>query len=157
MSNFCNPMDCILPGFSIHGISQARILEWVAISFSRGSSWPKDQTCLFYVGRQILYPWATNRFSNSSKFKRNENINPDKNWYLNVLSSTVDCSPKIEKDPNVQFSMYDSTECCISIQQNIIQQWKLMKCECTLQHGWVPEKNYTNSNRHRRVYMTQLI
>ena len=34
----CDPMDCTLPGFSVHGISQARILEWVAISFSRGSS-----------------------------------------------------------------------------------------------------------------------
>ena len=40
----CNPMDCSPPGSSIHGILQARILEWVAISFSRGSSWPRDQT-----------------------------------------------------------------------------------------------------------------
>ena len=34
----CDPMDCSLPGFSIHGIFQARVLKWVAISFSRGSS-----------------------------------------------------------------------------------------------------------------------
>ena len=34
----CDPMDCSLPGSSVHGISQARLLEWVAISFSRGSS-----------------------------------------------------------------------------------------------------------------------
>ena len=40
----CDPMDCSLPGSSAHGILQARILEWVAIPFSRGSSWPKDQT-----------------------------------------------------------------------------------------------------------------
>ena len=40
----CNSMDCSLLGSSVHGISQARILEWVAISFSRGSSLPKDQT-----------------------------------------------------------------------------------------------------------------
>ena len=39
-----NPMDCGPPGSSVHRISQARILEWVAISFSRGSSWPRDQT-----------------------------------------------------------------------------------------------------------------
>ena len=56
---FCNPMDCNLPGSSIHGISQARILEWVAISFSRGSSWPRDQTCIFWFGRDTLYHWAT--------------------------------------------------------------------------------------------------
>ena len=39
-----NPMDCSLPGSSVHGISQARILEWVAISSSRGSSQPRDRT-----------------------------------------------------------------------------------------------------------------
>ena len=40
----CHPMDCSLPGSSVHGILQARILEWVSIPFSRGSSWPRDQT-----------------------------------------------------------------------------------------------------------------
>ena len=40
----CDSMDCSLPGSSIHGIFQARILEWVAISLCRGSSWPRDQT-----------------------------------------------------------------------------------------------------------------
>ena len=50
----CNPMDCSLPGFSIHGIFQARVLEWVAISFSRGSSQPRDQTHLLHC-RQTLY------------------------------------------------------------------------------------------------------
>ena len=40
----CNPMDCSPPGSSIHGILQARIVEWVAISFSRGSSQPRDQS-----------------------------------------------------------------------------------------------------------------
>ena len=40
----CDPTDCSLPGSSIHGILQARILEWVAIPFSRGSSQPRDQT-----------------------------------------------------------------------------------------------------------------
>ena len=44
MPNSCNPIDCSPPGFSVHGILQARILEWVAISFSRGSSQPRDRT-----------------------------------------------------------------------------------------------------------------
>ena len=54
----CNPMDCSLPGSSIHGIFQARVLEWGAISFSRGSSRPRDRTLLSYsscIGRWILY------------------------------------------------------------------------------------------------------
>ena len=38
----CNPMDCSLPGSSVHGIFQARVLEWGAIAFSRGSSWPRS-------------------------------------------------------------------------------------------------------------------
>ena len=41
---FCNPMDCRPPGSSVHGISQARILEWIAIFFSRGSSQPRTET-----------------------------------------------------------------------------------------------------------------
>ena len=45
---FCDPTDCSLPGSSVHGISQARILEWVAISFFRRSSRLRDQTCLWH-------------------------------------------------------------------------------------------------------------
>ena len=52
-------MDSSLPGSSVHGIFQLRILEWVAISCSRGSSWPRDQTCVSCIGRWILYHWAT--------------------------------------------------------------------------------------------------
>ena len=55
---FCNPMDCSPTVSSGHGIFQARILEWGAISYSRGFSQPKDQTwvsCFSYIGRQILY------------------------------------------------------------------------------------------------------
>ena len=52
-------MDCNPPGSSVHGILQARILEWVAISFSRGYSWPRNRTLIFCIHRQILYHWAT--------------------------------------------------------------------------------------------------
>ena len=45
----CNPMNCRPPVFSVHGILQARILEWVAMSFSRGYSWPRDWTPVFCV------------------------------------------------------------------------------------------------------------
>ena len=58
---FCDPMDCSLPGSSVHGISQARILEWVATSFSRGSFQSRGQTRGTYfscIGRQILYHWC---------------------------------------------------------------------------------------------------
>ena len=51
----CKPIDCRLPDSSVHGIFQARILEWVAIPFSRGSSRPRDQTQVSCISRQILY------------------------------------------------------------------------------------------------------
>ena len=56
----CDPMDCGLPGSSFHGIFQARILEWVAISFSRGSSRPRDWTRVSHiiVSRRFTI-WAT--------------------------------------------------------------------------------------------------
>ena len=65
----CDPMDCSLTGFSVHRISQARILEWVAISSSRESSWPRDQTRISYVsfvaGRFFTNtePWGKSFYS----------------------------------------------------------------------------------------------
>ena len=53
------PMDCGSLGSSVLGFSQARILEWVAISFPRGSSQTRDQICVSCIGRQILYYLAT--------------------------------------------------------------------------------------------------
>ena len=56
--SLCDLVDVSLPGSSVHGISQARILEWVAISFSRGSIQPRDWThvsCISCIGRQVLY------------------------------------------------------------------------------------------------------
>ena len=50
-----NPMDCSPPCSSVHGIPQARMLEWVAISFSRGSSWSRDRTWVYCIGKWILY------------------------------------------------------------------------------------------------------
>ena len=55
----CNAMDCNPPGSSVHEISQTRLQEWVAISFSRGSSQPRDQTHVTCIGRWILYYWNT--------------------------------------------------------------------------------------------------
>ena len=52
------PMDCSPPDSSVHRISQARILKWLAISFSRGSSWPGDQNLISCISKGILYHWA---------------------------------------------------------------------------------------------------
>ena len=51
----CDPTDCSPPGSSVHGILQARILEWVAMPSSRGSSRPRDRTPVSCTGRQVLH------------------------------------------------------------------------------------------------------
>ena len=55
----CDPMDCSLPGASVHGIFQATVLEWVAISFSRGSSRPREWTRVSRIAGRCFNLWAT--------------------------------------------------------------------------------------------------
>ena len=71
---FCNPMDSSPPGSSVHGISQARLLGWVTISFSRGYSHPRDQT-------QV--PWLAGRFFTTEP--------PGKPLSFNVYLLIEDC------------------------------------------------------------------
>ena len=62
---FIDPKDCSLPGFSLHGILQARVLEWVAISSSRGSSWPRNRTWVSCIPGKHFNLWATREVSES--------------------------------------------------------------------------------------------
>ena len=58
----CNPIDYSPPGFSVHGILQAGILEWIAMPSSKGSSWPRDWThesCISYIAGGFFTHWAT--------------------------------------------------------------------------------------------------
>ena len=67
----CNLMDCSLPGSSAHGIFQARILEWVAISFSRRSSRPRDWTQVSRIVSRHFTVWATREVPNVWLDQRN--------------------------------------------------------------------------------------
>ena len=64
----CNTMDCSPPGSSVRGIFQVRILEWVAISFSRRSSWPRDWTCVSRIVDRRLTIWTTREMCGGDKF-----------------------------------------------------------------------------------------
>ena len=77
----CDPMDCSTPGSSVHGISQAKILEWVAISVSRGSSRPRDQICLSYSGRLFFFFFF---------FNHGATWEPQDVPHLSIYSSTDD-------------------------------------------------------------------
>ena len=58
VSDSCDPMDYSLPGSSVYGILQARTLEWVAISFSRGSSWPRNRTQVSSIAGRFSTNWG---------------------------------------------------------------------------------------------------
>ena len=59
MSDSLQPIDCNPPGYSVHGILQARILEWVAIPFSKGSSQPRDRTWVSHIAGRFFTIWDT--------------------------------------------------------------------------------------------------
>ena len=57
----CNPVDCSPPGSSVHGILQVRIMEWVVILFSRGSSQPRDGNQVSHIAGKFFTSWATGK------------------------------------------------------------------------------------------------
>ena len=74
----CDPMDCSPPGSSVHGIFQAWILEWVDISFSRGSSWARDRTQVSRIVGRRFTVWATREDQT-----RDNNSNYLRSWHDN--------------------------------------------------------------------------
>ena len=87
-----DPMDCGLPGSSVHGIFQARVLEWVAISFSRGSSWPRDWTQVSCIVGKCLYSQANsfiylgNILPNQNEALLIENVTMMLTWLISLMS-----------------------------------------------------------------------
>ena len=86
----CDAMDCSLPVSSVHRIFQARVLKWVAISFSRGSSRPRDQTWVSHIVGRCFTIWASrevptdrsDRLQKSPSFRKN----------LDLILSLFHCS-----------------------------------------------------------------
>ena len=81
----CNPTDCSPPGSSVHGIFQARVLQWVTISSSRGSSRPRDWTQVSHIAGRRFTVWATREyngilFCNKREWGTNTCYNMDKAW-----------------------------------------------------------------------------
>ena len=66
----CDPMDYSLPGSSVHGVFQARVLEWVAISCSRGSSWPRDRTQVSSIADRRFTVRTTREAQNVVELKK---------------------------------------------------------------------------------------
>ena len=77
-----DPVDCSPPGASVHGILQARVLEWVAISFSRGSSPPRDQTQVSHIAEPLgNFPFfVLARVKQGSSLDPRFNMSAKVNW-----------------------------------------------------------------------------
>ena len=84
-----NPMDCSLPGFSVHGILQARILEWVTISFSRGSSRPRDRTWVSRIWGRSFNLWATGKPFNNLRYANDTTLMAESKEELKSLLMKV--------------------------------------------------------------------
>ena len=78
----CNLMECSLPGSSVMGILQARILEWIVIPSSRGSSQPRDQTQVSCIAVRFLTIWATREAWKS----RNHNVSSAYHWKWAIMT-----------------------------------------------------------------------
>ena len=89
----CDPMDCNLQGSSVHGILQARILEWVAISISRGSSQPRDRTLVAHIVGRYFTIWereASHLVWPQVNSREGTQLHPwTENWFKDLLSITL--------------------------------------------------------------------
>ena len=90
----CDPMDCSLPDSFVHGILQARILEWDAISFSRESSQPRDWTEVSLIVGRLFTDWATREHQKKTTWEDLLNHETrvfdwvDRGWCLQICIST---------------------------------------------------------------------
>ena len=124
----CDPMDCSPPGSSLHGIFQTRILQWVAISFSRGPSWPSNQTyipCASCIGRWILYHCATWEAPEWMLLRSKKGIN-----YLHMVhnrwTSIMSCSVRHKRPHIIWFRL-----------QEMSRKGKLIETDIKLTIAWV--------------------
>ena len=91
VSDSCDPMGCTSPGSSVHGISQARVLEWVAISFSRESFKPRNQTQVSCIADRFFTDWAMRESKNTQIISKHndQEKNQQVSWTPSKLKTFV--------------------------------------------------------------------
>ena len=142
-------MDCTLPCSSVHGISQARRVEWVVMSSSRGSSWPRDQTCVSMGSQKIRKRVGHNlvtkqqQQSNEQKVKRMKKIEEPQRplrYHRTPLMHNGSSRRGVEKKRNIK-----------SIWRNI--GWKLLRFQrLHIQEAqWIPSSTKSKIFTAREV------
>ena len=94
----CDPVDCRPPGSSVNGILQVRILEWVAISFSRGSSQPRDRTQVSHIAGRCFNLWATREASHGTQIQKERLSHQGHLWKVRAgIAKGIHTVPAIRK------------------------------------------------------------
>ena len=94
-------MDCSPPSSSVHGILQARLLEWVAISFSKGSFQPKDRTWVSFIVHRFFTAWATEKALPQGRYRAKAKWNKTMKDFVNLSRL---CFPKASVHRRIQRS-----------------------------------------------------
>ena len=127
----CNPSDCSLLGSSVHGILQERILEWVAISFSRGSSQPRDRTQLSPIASRFFTIWAPREAPGYPQISSIGYRSTD----LRTMSTKVICSLSFMVEPKPEYPLtlhiiHGKTGICGAV-RNKLTNCKFLKVKVT--------------------------
>ena len=128
----CDPVDCNLLGFSIHGILQARILEWVAISFSRASSQPRDRTEVSLIGGRRFNLWATR----DSKTTTDGDCSHEIKRCLLLGRKVMTNIPSILKKQRHYFANKDPSSQGYGFSSDHVWMWELDYKESWVQKNW---------------------
>ena len=131
-------MDCSLPGFSIHGIFQARILEWVAMSFSRGSSRPRNRTRVSCIASTRFTIWATREAITSEPQAKPKSIGVGSLSLLQQIFPTQELSWGLLHRRQIlyQLSYQETQDSALSLPWPGLSLWREIKILLQAAAGW---------------------
>ena len=104
VSNSCDPVDCSLSGSSVHGILQARILEWIAISFSRGSSGTRNWTQVSWIAGRWFTNWSMREALHSSMHLWSLEANGKDRHWINSYHHGHDWAGEVGQNVSMVYS-----------------------------------------------------
>ena len=118
----CNPMDCSPPGSSVREISQTRMLEWIPISFSRGSSWARDWARISGTDGRILDHWAIRESPIWEGIKGQRVLVL---WHWDTMIEVASSKSELRSDSRFHMCVCVSVHVCVTLQMSPIRKCKI--------------------------------